>query len=86
MSDDDLSRRVAALSARSAIREAQSSSRLRADAESSGFLELYRALQKRFGPGVQILYCDNGTDHYGAPPPRGVPASDAPPKGKVKRC
>ena len=81
MSDDSLQARVAAMQARSAIRSAQSSSRLRADAESAGFLDLYRSLQRQFGSGVQILYCDNGKgDRYGTPQPRGVPFSDPPPK------
>ena len=56
-------------------------SRLRLDAESSGFLALYRDLKSVFGEGVRILHCDNGKgDRYGSPYPRGVPFSDPPPK------
>ena len=83
MKDDgeSLQARVAALSARSAIRSAQSSSRLRADAESSKFLDFYRAFKGTFGDGVRILHCDNGRgDVYGKAPPRGVPFSELMPK------
>ena len=85
--DPRLSSRVAALAVRSAEREQAKSSRLRSDAESSGFLDFYRAFKGTFGDGVRILHCDNGRgDSYGTPQPRGIPFSDPPPARKVKRA
>ena len=92
MSDGDrdgLSSRVAALAVRSAEREQAKSSRLRADAESSGFLQFYRDFKSVFGDGVRILHVDNGRgDSYGTPQPRGVPFSEPLPqplKGRKKK-
>ena len=78
--DNDLQIRVAALQARSVVREAQRSSRLRIDADECGFTDFYRAFQKQFGPGVRILYFRGSSDSYGQPQPAGVPFSDPPPE------
>ena len=87
MKDDgeSLQARVAALSARSAIRSAQSSSRLRADAESSGFIDFYRAFQEQFGPGTRITYFDCPAGTYGRPHAPGVAFSDPAPVALKRR-
>ena len=77
---------VSSRTADASVPDEAKSRRLRVDAESAGFLDLYRSLQRQFGRDVQIVYCDNGKgDRYGSPQPRGVPFSDPPPKPIGKR-
>jgi len=76
---DELAEKVAALAARSAIREAQHTSAMRGHADACGFTQCYRDFKGVFGDGTRITYfsCPAGT--YGRASPPGVPFSDPPP-------
>jgi hypothetical protein len=76
---DDLAQKVVALAARSAIREAQHSSRLRRDSDECGFTQFFRDFKAVFGDGTRIVWFRGRDGSYGRPHAPGVPFSDPPP-------
>lgn len=76
---DDLSEKIAALAARSAVREAQHSSAMRQHFDGSEFARLYRDLKSQFGPGTRIVWFKCPAGEYGQPGPPRVPLSDPAP-------
>ena len=82
---DDLEAKVAALAARSAVRDAEQSRAMREHAHAGGFTDFYRAFQEQFGPGTRITYFDCPAGTYGRPHAPGVAFSDPAPVALKRR-